>query len=232
MEEPDGLSIALTGRTYLYSIFHSLLGFEPTNETLAAWSNETTEQALGLFLPIERPAEMVDREAESAFQQDREDPLDQVKNEYTRLFVGPSDLVAPPWESVYMTSERLLFQESTLAVRDAYRSEGFIPAEYPHVADDHIALELDFMARLALRAQDAYERKNESEAVAALKSSESFLSEHLLQWVPLYLAGIRRAANARFYPVVVGRLSKFVAFDKALVEEALSLLDGKEIALH
>ncbi|MEI3231097.1 MAG: molecular chaperone TorD family protein, partial [Gordonibacter pamelaeae] len=44
--------------------------------------------------------------------------LGQLRSVYTKLFIGPAKLPAPPWESVYATGGRpLLFQESTLAVR-------------------------------------------------------------------------------------------------------------------
>ncbi|MCB8816455.1 molecular chaperone TorD family protein [Desulfosporosinus shakirovi] len=71
--------------------------------------------------------------------------------EYTRLFIGPTKLPVPPWESVYVSKERLLFQESSLKVRQrqCYLNYNFLPAKYRSEADDHIALELDFMYNLS-----------------------------------------------------------------------------------
>lgn len=61
------------------------------------------------------------------------------------MFIGPRELPAPPWESSYLNEDKLLFQEETLQVRMSYLKYNFIPKNYPHEADDHIALELDFM---------------------------------------------------------------------------------------
>jgi TorA maturation chaperone TorD len=69
--------------------------------------------------------------------------LARLKSEYTALMIGPAKLPAPPWESAYLTRERIIFQESTLKVRRAYQKYQFLPANYPYEADDHLALELD-----------------------------------------------------------------------------------------
>lgn len=53
------------------------------------------------------------------------------------FYVEPGSLPAPPWESAYLSEDRLLFQESTLEVRKAYLKynymakilEGFIEVD-------------------------------------------------------------------------------------------------------
>ena len=109
--------------------------------------------------------------------------LGQLRSVYTKLFIGPAKLPAPPWESVYATGEPLLFQESTLAVREAYRRAGYAAAGYPHEADDHLAVELDFMATLASDARAAYEAGDKGRSADLLSVQRDFLREHLLAWV-------------------------------------------------
>ena len=58
-----------------------------------------------------------------------EDGFEALRWDYTRLFIGPDRLPAPPWESAYLTEERLLFQEPTLEVRRAYRKYGLLPTK-------------------------------------------------------------------------------------------------------
>lgn len=112
--------------------------------------------------------------------------LDALRSAYTRLFEGPAALPAPPWESVYASGENLIFQQSTLEVRAAYREAGYQAAGYPHEADDHLATELAFMAELAKRASEAYE---DGDAVAARKlltTQGDFLDQHLCPWVGMF----------------------------------------------
>jgi TorA maturation chaperone TorD len=145
---------------------------------------------------------------------------------FTCLFVGPSMVEAPPWESYYLKPDRLLFQEATLEVRRAYAAQGFLPAAYPHVADDHIALELDFMARLAEKLAEGFD-KGDSEAVSQyLAASDSFLQEHLLKWVPDFVKTLSQAKHNYFYKEAGALLDEFVKVDAEALEEIKSYLKG------
>lgn len=110
--------------------------------------------------------------------------------EYTRLFVGPGSLPAPPWESVYRTEERLLFDWPTLEVRQAYQQVG-LAVSRPGEPDDHIGLELLFMALLCERAAAGDE--------AAAEAQRRFLQEHLLQWAPVFASDLARHARTDLY---------------------------------
>lgn len=101
-----------------------------------------------------------------------------VKRDYNRLFVGPDKLKAAPWESVHRSEEKLLFEEETLQVRAAYREFGLAAPRLNREPDDHIGLELEFLATLATRALDDPERTGRYTAAI-----EEFLTDHLLQWV-------------------------------------------------
>jgi len=70
--------------------------------------------------------------------------------DYDQLFVAPDHLPVPPWESVYRTSERLVFDWPTLQVRDEYRRMD-IATTRPADPDDHVGLELLFMGILCER---------------------------------------------------------------------------------
>ena len=135
------------------------------------------------------------------------------KADYTRLFVGPAALPAPPWESVYTSHERLIMQPSTLEVRTAYRECGFQPALCRHVPDDHVALELDFLAALAKNALEAQGRADAEGVREALAASSRFLEEHLGVWVgPFADEACEKGGSERYAPVVQA-LAAFVAAD-------------------
>jgi len=86
-----------------------------------------------------------------------------------------------------------------LDVRNAYREQGLLPAKYPHVADDHIALELGFMAALSERARIAVNEGDTSLAHVALEASRQFLEEHLLTWIDAYARDITTEAPDTLY---------------------------------
>ena len=108
--------------------------------------------------------------------------------DYNKLFVGPGPLVAPPWESVYCSKERLVFGEQTLAVREVYRSFGLNSKEQGREPDDHIALELEFMAWLC---------KNSN-----ISAQHQFLTSHLLKWGQPFCTDVVNGADTAFYRIV------------------------------
>jgi TorA maturation chaperone TorD len=110
--------------------------------------------------------------------------------DYQQLFIGPNHLPAPPWESVYRTEERLVFDWPTLEVRAAYQEMGLSVSDTTE-PDDHIGLELLFMATLA-------ERQAAGDLRAAAAQA-AFLKRHLLVWAPTFCADLAASAATSLY---------------------------------
>jgi TorA maturation chaperone TorD len=215
-EDQDELLALLSARQYLYTLFQSLFGNEPSDEQFAAIDVGLVEQAYGVVPgDTAKIAKLIDKLSEA-----KNSPLS-LKDEYTRLFIGPSKLPAPPWESIFTGKESALFQRSTLEIRNFYRSQGFISAEYPHVADDHLAIELDFLAQLAGRAFEALGAGEARTAREALEAGREFLVGHLLVWVGRFTQDLEASQKGAFYPVVAQTLVEFAIKDALLIENAL-----------
>lgn len=136
--------------------------------------------------------------------------------DYTRMFIGPGKLAAPPWESAYSNEERLLFQEQTLQVRQVFRSYGLVLATAPSNPEDHIGLELDFMYHTCRLAMEQAPR-----LVQILNDQQDFLNEHLLAWAPDFAADVVKSANTGFYCGMARMLNGFLRTDRAILEELL-----------
>ncbi len=102
-----------------------------------------------------------------------------VKDDYQRLFVGPDKLQAPPYESVHVGDEKLLYEEATFAVRDAYAEFGLQAPDREREPDDHVGLELEFMATLLQRAEE-----DSAQAGRYLSALDEFLTGHAGVWLP------------------------------------------------
>lgn len=105
--------------------------------------------------------------------------------EYHRLFVGPGRLVAPPYESVYLSAEHVLMQDPTLEVQAFYRAHGRAGTPLLTEPEDHLAIELEFYAWL--------------QSTNELAAQEQFLSQHLTQWVPEFCRRVREGSTSPFY---------------------------------
>lgn len=208
----DRMSAMLAARSFAYELAHGLMGHEPTREIIEVASSDAAFAAYGVFEAFgsERYAVSVD-ELEEALK--KVDDVSHMTSLYTHIFIGPDELSAPPWESVYMSKEGLLFQQCTLDVRRAYQEEGLIPDGYPHVADDHVALECCFMAKLGIRAHGFLDEGRWNEAVSILNVSREFLADHMARWVPQYASRMQEDANASIYGKMATWLAEFVTAD-------------------
>ncbi|SDH05443.1 TorD/DmsD family molecular chaperone [Desulfosporosinus hippei] len=218
----DDIAILLANRTYLYRLLQNLFGNEPALETIQILNNDHTQTSLTL-LSLEDSLDLV-RDFTEQLEKNKDAALDEVRTEYTRLFLGPTKLPAPPWESVYVSKERLLFQESTLEVRRCYLKYNYLPARYRFEADDHLALELDFMYNLSNLAEAAFQGEDLSEFREILKDQKIFLAEHLLVWVPQFAFDLESATTHSFYRGIVSLLKKYLKTDIEVIDEMLASL--------
>jgi putative dimethyl sulfoxide reductase chaperone len=128
-----------------------------------------------------------------------DEEMTSIETDHLRLFVGLDHVLAPVWESVYFTESHLVFQESTLQVREWYARFGLQMKRLHREPDDHIGLELSFIAHLASRAVQAIEEADEASLDSLLQAQRHFLSEHLLRWGPAWAKLVKKHAQTDFY---------------------------------
>lgn len=204
----------LGARYYVYLLLQSVFGVEPSEQQRGALLAPAAQEALKLAGAGADYLAAVDEFL--AFVADNDD-IDAWGNDFTRLFVGPGKLLAAPWESVYVNDEPLLLVESTIDVRKAYLNQGYAPKLFPHVADDHVSLELDFMKRLSANACEALEGGNRDSALDYLKASKAFLAEHLQKWVKRF-GGEVAAGAPGYYERAACVLVAYVSGDEATMD--------------
>jgi TorA maturation chaperone TorD len=151
------------------------------------------------------------REIESGMS---EQAFDELRLDYTRLFIGPGKVLAPPWESVYFSEDRLVFQEQTLQVRGWYRRFGLQAEKLYNEPDDHVGLELAFLAHLASLGLKALGEEDRERFFALLDSQRDFLSQHVLRWAPQFCEQVVAKARTEFYKGIA-LLTRGALFDLA-----------------
>lgn len=123
----------------------------------------------------------------------------QLRCDYQFLFEGPGKLLAPPWESVYLSAEKLIFEEQTMAVRQFYKHYNLQIANFGKEPDDHMGLELQFMAFLAEQSWQLLTKNELSPFHSVISAQKDFLQEHLLQWASLFADQVCLNAETSFY---------------------------------
>lgn len=129
--------------------------------------------------------------------------------DYNRLFVGPSVLLAPPYESFYTTASQTEGQRGVVrgpaerAVRTEYAKHGLaMPEEFVEFPD-HIAVELEFLSLLAAHEAEAWERGDEESARSLQEDQERFREQHLGRWIEAFATEVDRSARTAFYAAAV-----------------------------
>ncbi|AHJ11553.1 TorD/DmsD family molecular chaperone [Sulfurospirillum multivorans] len=209
------LDLILACRVYLYKSFYLLFSKAlDTDDISFLTSNEfkkTFEIAENIYNNIDYynfVINLANNFGNSQFK-------NRLQKEYTELMIGPHKLVAPPWESVYRKKENVIFTEYTLQVRSEYQKYNLLPKEYPHVSDDHIMFELNYMLYLAgLLCEDEKD-------VNVIGDSLLFLENHLLQWINLYANQLNESESI-YIKQIAWHLSSFLIADKKFLQQYFS----------
>jgi TorA maturation chaperone TorD len=123
--------------------------------------------------------------SEECLQALRSEDEDALSAEFSRLFEGVGDMPAPPWGSVYLDKDRVVFGASTVKYRQ------FL--ELNQIELDTGLREPEDQFGLMLFAH-AYLLENNN-----IDSACELLGSHLLTWSSVYLEKLNTASELSFY---------------------------------
>jgi TorA maturation chaperone TorD len=135
---------------------------------------------------------------------------DRLAIEHTRLFGGLQEGAGPPppYESAWRPGHPA--GTVALSVEQAYASAGFADIDSAAGPQDHLAVELKFLALLALREAEAWRQGNEDEALTRVAQQLRFLDQHL-DWVPRWIDGLASRTREPAYWALTGLISSGLA---------------------
>jgi len=146
--------------------------------------------------------------------------LQELRVDYTRLFLGPIDAAAQPYGSVWLEQRQGLMQDSTLAVIDLYAAGGFEIAEDFRDLPDHIAAELEFLYLLLFRRAEAVQAGDAEAATRAVELRRRLVAEHLARWVPSFAAAMHEGAQTGFYRALAELTGRFIVLEAGAADSA------------
>ncbi|MGM0398091.1 MAG: TorD/DmsD family molecular chaperone [Halobacteriota archaeon] len=179
-------------------------------DTYALLSNcfhEPDEDVLALLAEAASVDVVVDVDALQGVAED----LERLRVDHSKLFVGPFEVLAPPYGSTYLDGEEQVMTESTIDVKERYRKEGLdIGLDEP---PDHVSAELEFASVLA-RAEGAALSASEHEVAAEYVHRQAdFLTTHLGAWLPAFTDRVDEYAQTEFYRRLAAESASFVNED-------------------
>lgn len=155
--------------------------------------------------------------------------LDTLRVEYAKLFVGPFELQAPPYESTYVDDSGRVMTRSTAEVIEAYRQEGLdVGLDEP---PDHVSAELEFVYVLVAEEVEALAAGDIEAATASLRRQYEFLSSHLGRWVSELSENVLEHADTEFYRALADETRDFVEGDGKRLADRLDRLEDPDTDL-
>lgn len=118
--------------------------------------------------------------------------INELRVDYAALFIGPAELLACPYGSVYLEKGRRLYGETTGAVAKIYAAAGLRVEGEGGVIPDHIAVELEFLHYLLTHTDGG-------ESGASVKLYAAFLQHYFLPFANRLATDIIASARTGFY---------------------------------
>ncbi|MCS6843429.1 MAG: molecular chaperone TorD family protein [Caldilineales bacterium] len=126
-----------------------------------------------------------------------------------------------PYQSIFLDPAGLLGGPETDRVRVSYRGMGFAADEASEPAD-HLAYELDALAFLCHAEAEAWEDGRGDMAARAQQLQADFLKEHLLRWLPAFVAAVQRQGDPFYAQLADLTLALAVERRRGLAEQQIA----------
>jgi TorA maturation chaperone TorD len=144
--------------------------------------------------------------------------LQAVQLEFASLFLGAGNPLAPPWESMYRTPERLLFGQPAFRVREFMAQFGLAPVAQYRQPEDHLGLELMLLAA----ASESATSPSVGEWRESAKLQAAFIADHPLGWVEDLERDAAANGQVGFYAALIGLVRSVLLWDQELLKEYVS----------
>ncbi|VAW23656.1 hypothetical protein MNBD_BACTEROID01-1714 [hydrothermal vent metagenome] len=190
-------------RAGILNIFSALF-CQPEEELIR---NKNTFEALKLYFETVNPdcIDSVQRMQKSTKRYSTQDLL----IEYARLFIGPFQVQAPPYSSLYL-GDNLIMSGQTMWVLDFYRKAGLAFDSKIKDLPDHIAIETEFLYYLIYNEINELKTGNIKSAQKFHVLQVHFINNHYKIWVPIFCEKILEKSTNDFFRALATCFEKFV----------------------
>lgn len=149
--------------------------------------------------------------------------VEAIRRDHIALFVGPAELGAPPYGSVYLDGQRSLLGPSTQDAERLLALAGLQKAGSVKDAPDHVRIELDAMHVVIERTLEALAAEDHTRAQDLIRVQAALLQNHLSRWVTPFTKVLREAAATDYHRHLADLLEAFVR--QEFTEDAPAMID-------
>lgn len=148
--------------------------------------------------------------------------MDRLKIDFTRLFIGPYRVLAPPYGSEYLEEMRKIMGDSTVDALEKYHAAGMVPSDDFKDTPDHISMELEFMYFLIYKETEGLVSETATVILEYLNKQKEFVDLHIGHWVEPFAQNIKNHAQTDFYKNLAAGVDIFIKEDVEYLNEIVT----------
>ncbi|QAR34009.1 hypothetical protein EP073_11515 [Geovibrio thiophilus] len=157
---------------------------------------------------------------------DENEYIEELARKFATIFlnVSPNNVIphAHPYESVYLSSNKLVMQEQRDEVIEFYAKHNIGIGKDFKEPEDHIAVELSFLSMLNEQVFNAILENEMAEVQGKLEAHKIFMEKHLMKWVHLFGNDLRKADYDGFYNAFADLTMGFIRIDYKFLVNLIS----------
>ncbi|NTS75766.1 molecular chaperone TorD [Catenovulum sp. SM1970] len=131
--------------------------------------------------------------------------------EFTQLFLGDLKQSAPPYASVYLSEQALMFQKPHQDMVILLNAQGLTVNKSFNEPADHLAIQLDYLGNLILSAIKA------DDIALAEQEQAAFIQHHILNWLSLFIDKLKQCKQSGFYLHLAQLLKTYLELEVSLL---------------
>jgi len=159
---------------------------------------------------------------------DEETIIGDLARHYAFLFLGVGSENVALCESAYRNEGGLLFQSAYFDILEKYREVGLSKREDFSEPEDHLSLELAYLAHLSRQTISSIETGNEARAKKYCQYQLNFVKDHLLSWVPQFAKSLSEISPSNFYKALAYLLEGYIKIDFEFLDSLLPAVAAKK----
>lgn len=129
---------------------------------------------------------------------------------YTRLFLGPPEVLAPPYASFYLDGRGTVMGPSMVEMTKMYDAMGLRLDEEFFETPDHVTVVLEFLYFLFFRSANAEMNESAQAKDRIDRTIDDFVTRFVKPWIPRFCRLVVQADQHPFYNGVAHYLEAFV----------------------
>ncbi|OAB42874.1 TorD/DmsD family molecular chaperone [Paenibacillus glacialis] len=208
------------GRGWVYQLLIDFLGNPPSLSLIALWQKHMVNREEAVLTQEGQKlkdylSEMMPKQFTQVCEVERA--------EYHRLFEGIRPIVPSLCESDYRSILSKNSVDFTLDISNMYAQSSIVFNKLHHEQDDHISIELEFMAVLGERMSDDIRLRTSQQLL--IDTQIQFLEQHVMKWVPSLADVLCKQAQTPVYRSLGYIIQEFLPYDIAMLRSWRAELD-------